>query len=870
MKNMKSKRIITIMLLFFMSIGLLVGCNGSKKSNFSVNVKSIHGKNLENVTVEIYSDNVLLNSKQTDENGYCSFDDKRGKYDIKLSNLPSGYYVTKDYQTNDKDENYEIVCLSKVIEETKPNTTKYVEGDLMYDFTINNTEGEALQLSQLLKTKDMVLLNFFFVSCSPCQKEFPFLDEAYVDYQESIDVLAISSIDKEETIKTFKSNNDYSLNFCHDDTTLTNYFGVNEYPTSVIIDRYGVISLIHIGSIQSKQDFTDLFDQYIGDDYLPNETVNDGNNEIEDVKPTETMPDTKLIEEAINGEGFNYSWYAEQDESLKEYTWPFLISEDGKSIYPSNSKISNSTASIYTKVHLKKDEVFTFEYLSSSELGGDYLHVKVQGVKEYSISGVFTSWQKAYAFIAETEDDYEIQLYYLKDADSYSGEDKVYIRNVQIISSDKITEQTYIKRHASYNYNSKTNRNENTVNLVYNEEDKYYHVNSVNGPLLLADIMGEETTYYDSTSIYDMIFAELFAFDNKDYSSKMKDYATWSYNNDFGMTPVTEELKNILIEFTAYYYKKANEINDDFKTYDNQWLDICCYYEGFNMNGVELNDPIKGLSTISSYKAELGDQNFVTIETFIMPRGKLSCFVPEVSGAYKIHSVSNNNTKAWIFLSDDRDNDMFFESDNGARVYNLDSDDENYDDGSNYCMYVYLEKGISYYICSGFDDMYETGTIQFCIDYLGDTAELFTSCSYGPFTYDLSGNTIIKGIDVELDDENYYREKNKDGTLGSYIYCDFTNPSYFSYSVNGFIENGYFNLAYNYDESTEITGGSDYTAIMKTYQKLIITNAGITKGCVKVDKKLAAVLQKFMDIYTFEGVNNSWLKLCYYYKQISA
>jgi hypothetical protein len=37
------------------------------------------------------------------------------------------------------------------------------------------------------------------------------------------------------------------------------------------------------------------------------------------------------------------------------------------------------------------------------------------------------------------------------------------------------------------------------------------------------------------------------------------------------------------------------------------------------------------------------------------------------------------------------------------------------------------------------------------------------------------------------------------------------------------------------------------------------------KGCVPVDKRLAEILQMLMDKYTFENVDQSWLKVCFYY-----
>lgn len=864
------KRCISFALVIGSMLTFLTGC-GNNESDFSITVKSIHGKLLENVSVEIYSGSEKVATKKTNSEGICYFNNERDEYSVKLSNLPSGYYLEKEFKTNSNDSNYEITCLSKVIESSKPNSSVYKEGDLMYDFSVNNTEDETIQLSKLFDKYDMVMLNFFYIDCYYCNQEFPFLEEAYNDYKDDIAVVALSNRDTASNIKKYKANKEYSFDFAYDDNDITTkYFNVTGFPTSVIIDRYGIITEIHEGAIVTKEDFTNIFEKYIGDNYSPNKVTNDGDSEeITDVKPTETMPSSSEIEKVINGEGFNYSWYPEQDEKTKEYSWPFLIDNEKQAIYSSNSKVSNSSASIYTKVHLKENEVFTFDYFISSEEYGDYLYVVVDGdIIEYSVSGVSIDWTKCYAFIANEEKDYEIGLHYIKDSDSYTGEDKVYIRNVKIISNNDISESIYIKRHASSSFNVQTRRNESFVSIFYNENDNYYHVNSINGPLLFADISGEKTTYFDSSSINNMISEELFDFGEKKYNSIMSNYATWAYNNDLGVVPVTKELKDILYEFTTYYYFKSYSSEENFTPYENQWLDICCYYEGYNQNGIEMEDPIKGLATFSSYEAKEGDQNFVTIEKFTMPRGVFSKFVPTKSGVYKINSVSNNDTVAWVYLNDNRD-DIFFESDTGARVYQTGELST-----SNYCMYIYLEEGTPYYICSGFDDMYKTGTIQFNVEYIGDSYELFTSCSYGPFVSeneDMSGSIISLGIKIGLASDGYYHELDSNNKpTGSIVYCDFEYVSYFNYTINDAINNGWFNLSYDQEEETEIEGGKDYTNIMKLYQNKIIKNEGMTKGCVPVDETLAKVLYEYMNVYTFNGVKNSWLKLCYYYKNIHA
>ena len=59
--------------------------------------------------------------------------------------------------------------------------------------------------------------------------------------------------------------------------------------------------------------------------------------------------------------------------------------------------------------------------------------------------------------------------------------------------------------------------------------------------------------------------------------------------------------------------------------------------------------------------------------------------------------------------------------------------------------------------------------------------------------------------------------------------------------------------------------GKDYTEDIKKYVAKMDKSGTERDGCVEVDEALAEILQLLMDKYTFDGVENSWLKLCYYY-----
>ena len=60
--------------------------------------------------------------------------------------------------------------------------------------------------------------------------------------------------------------------------------------------------------------------------------------------------------------------------------------------------------------------------------------------------------------------------------------------------------------------------------------------------------------------------------------------------------------------------------------------------------------------------------------------------------------------------------------------------------------------------------------------------------------------------------------------------------------------------------------GEDLTEEMRGYiSKMYNGSEKERVGCVIVDTRLAELLQMLMDKYTFEGVDHSWTKLCYYY-----
>ena len=564
------------------------------------------------------------------------------------------------------------------------------------------------------------------------------------------------------------------------------------------------------------------------------------------------MPESSAIEAVVNGEGFSTTYRADEDEENKQYAWPWIISEDGKSIKASNSKVDYTAATIMFDVTIPDGKTLAFDYLSSCELDYDILYVIVDGVIIQQISGVEKNWKTCYAFASNETKSYEIAFCYMKDEDGFSGDDTVYVNNIRLVNNEDIDTPTYVFRHASSNLIEATHNYENYVKVVFNEEDGYYNVNSKTGPILLAEII-YASHWSSEITPFNIASNGGANINGKDYTSIFYEYASYSSNSSVGLTSVTEELKEALVAVTNKYGDPNNP---------NEWLEVCGYYNAYGTNGVELSDPIKGLANFSAYEAQIGDQNFATFDRPILPRGLKFKFNTSEGGVYKVNSIGTQESLCWIF---DEKGNILAESNFYARKYK----DPNVD-FANFEVYFYFEPNVDYYITPAFYDYLYEGTLQFNLEYVGETYELLTLASPGFWTttLDEEGNmtdTLLSpGINyVYNETDGYYHELREDGTVGSIIYCDFTSiPNIASdkYSLEDLVQYGYFNF--------KDFGDSDYTVKMRVYANSKKITEGELKGCVPVDQELKTILEKFMEYYAgFSGVEHQWLKCCYYYQQ---
>jgi len=520
------------------------------KAGYSVKVQTVGGLLMSGIHVYVYSDEALEEMEgyvATDENGIAQFSLATGKtYYIVLSGIPEGYDVADSY-TFDSARTANITLTSSVIADTDLSGVSYKLGDVMRDFTTVDSDGNTHKLSDILKEKKACVLNFWYTTCSYCVEEFPYLNATYEKYKDKAEVLALNnySDDDEESVKLFKSSYGLTFPMAKDYSALGTAMGLTGYPTTVVIDRYGVIVLMITGGTSEKV-FEAAFAHVTADNY-EQKLFSDMEELSPTVKPTVQMPSSDKMAAALNKGEITVTYTPETVMPDAEYSWPFLIGEKNgiECVYPSNQSQDNSFATLYANVTLKAGEALAFDYLASSESAADILFVLVDRKDIYQISGESTDWATCYPFVAIEDGTYELSFCYFKDDSTNVGDDTVYLKDLRVVSADSIDTPTYIPRYAANHLREDGFGYESYVDVVYNEADGYYHVGTVDGPILLADLMG--STRFSGESVYSLAYTGKMVVDGKNYYEDILPYFTMASNATVnGLCSVTNELAELL------------------------------------------------------------------------------------------------------------------------------------------------------------------------------------------------------------------------------------------------------------------------------------------------------------------------------------
>ncbi len=126
-------------------------------------------------------------------------------------------------------------------------------GAVAYDFTLPDLDGKAITLSALHGRP--VILNFWATWCAPCRIEMPEFQKVYENHPDGeLAIIAVNLDEPADRVSKF-FRDDLGLTFTallDDGGVIADKYGVFTYPTTYFINKDGVVTAVHRGSLTEK------------------------------------------------------------------------------------------------------------------------------------------------------------------------------------------------------------------------------------------------------------------------------------------------------------------------------------------------------------------------------------------------------------------------------------------------------------------------------------------------------------------------------------------------------------------------------------------------------------------------------------------
>ena len=399
------------------------------------------------------------------------------------------------------------LCLCSVAFAEEAAPTVYEMGGKIDDFTVTTYDGQTVTLSEVLNEKEMVLINIWATWCGPCRNEFPYMEEAYKQYQDKVEVIALSCepSDTDDVLAEFVAQMGMTFKVAQDTVGMADKFDVSAIPTSVVIDRFGTICFWESGSLPDVGSFTRLFDAFLGEEYTESVML-DG---VPAMKPNVASSAEADLAAALDAAAVN---------PTDEYTWPMVVTEkDGRSVVAStNASYGTTEAAVTVNVAAKAGDAIVVTFKTSTETSCDLLNIAVNG-EVVKVFGGEHDWM-TYAVPVEADGDYAVTLSYVKDMMAEAGEDAVWVDSVAVATGDEAAAALAANpAYPTAEENTLTVTNSGAKEIVISDENgilmgafgpaKYYIVNddiATFSATLTADVDPEGAffyCYYDGATV---------------------------------------------------------------------------------------------------------------------------------------------------------------------------------------------------------------------------------------------------------------------------------------------------------------------------------------------------------------------------------
>lgn len=156
------------------------------------------------------------------------------------------------FSHNKEDDENNIIRLVRMTDEMKQqhqqeeNERKQVLAGMLDkpapDFSVTEISGNRWSLSAL--RGKIVVLNFWFTSCSPCIRELPELNQLVLANKDKDVVFLGLTYNDAELVNAFLQKRKFNYTIIPNSSAVDKAFHVTAWPTSIVIDQNGIIKSI--------------------------------------------------------------------------------------------------------------------------------------------------------------------------------------------------------------------------------------------------------------------------------------------------------------------------------------------------------------------------------------------------------------------------------------------------------------------------------------------------------------------------------------------------------------------------------------------------------------------------------------------------
>ena len=291
-------------------------------------------------------------------------------------------------------------------------------GTEMPDFTVETTQG-TVSLSGALAEKKAVVVNFWASWCGYCIEEFPLFQEAYEQFGEDVQFIALTVEAKDGDAQIRSVQQSLGLNFPmgRDTAGLGAMYVRGGIPVTLVVDRFGKIAYEQTGAFQRSSELKNLLSALTSDGYTESVVY----TEPPAAQVTAAGETGDALSRALNAEGSSLV-FANPDDA---HTWPMQVFEDGTrtGVCSSNGGEDDTLSAVRTVLTSSEGEAFCVDVRSSSLGGLDVGQLIVDGTVVRVFSGE-RDWHRVVYPLEAGE--HEVMLTYRKLHYGAEGQDSVW------------------------------------------------------------------------------------------------------------------------------------------------------------------------------------------------------------------------------------------------------------------------------------------------------------------------------------------------------------------------------------------------------------------------------------------------------------